>query len=275
MTDFIGQTIKGYEIREQIGSGGHATVYRAYQPEKEREVAIKVSLPEFADNQEVLQRFQYEAIIAFRLKHPHIVPLYDYWRDEAGIWLVLRWLSGGSLRAFVQSGGWPLERIASMLDEVCDALEAAHRSGVIHRDIKPDNILFDEDGHAYVTDFGVAKRTKAEAITTMDVMVGSPAYFSPEQILKKEITPQTDQYILGITLFEILTGKHPFVQSTTKMQLMLHHLRSSLPAASALRAEIPDAVDQVIQQATAKNPEDRFSNAPALAAAFRKAIHKT
>lgn len=267
----IGQTIRGYNIRKKIGSGGQSVVYLAYQAEKAREVALKVMLPEFLDDPELLTRFQYEAVISFRLKHPHIVPLYDYWRDEHGAWLAMRYLPGGSLRQQF-GGGWPLLRTAHMLDDIADALNIAHKNNIIHRDLKPDNILFDADNRAYLTDFGVAKRLKADPITRMEMMVGSPAYLSPEQIRREEVTPRTDIYILGITLYETLTGRHPFIEAQTKMQILLKHLREPLPSLVKARPDIPPAVEAVIQKATAKQAEDRYPNASALVAAFWKAV---
>lgn len=268
----IGQHIRGYEILRQIGSGGQSVVYLAHQAEKGRDVAIKVMLPEFLDDPELLARFQYEAVISFRLKHPHIVPLYDYWRDEHGAWLVMRYLPGGSLRAQFANGPWSLLRTAHMLDDIADALNLAHKNNIIHRDLKPDNILFDAEQRAYLTDFGVAKRLKADPITRMEMMVGSPAYLSPEQIRREEVTPRTDIYILGITLYETLTGRHPFIEAQTKMQILLKHLREPLPPLSRARPDLPPAVESVIQKATAKRPQDRYSDASALIAAFWKAV---
>ena len=143
------QTLKGYALRERIGAGGFGAVYRAYQITVGREVAIKVILPGLANQPEFIRRFEGEAQIIARLEHPHIVPLYDYWRDPDGAYLVMRWLRGGSLRDVLQQGAFELRSAALLLDQVASALWFSHRSGVIHHDIKPGNILLDEDGNAH------------------------------------------------------------------------------------------------------------------------------
>src|SRR5215813_13942240 len=181
MDNLSNRVIKGYELRDRIGAGGFGAVYRAYQPSIGREVAIKVILPEYANQPEFIRRFEVEAQLIARLEHPHIVPLYDYWRDPDGAYLVMRWLKG-SLRTAIQRGSWSVETASRLLDEIAAALTVAHREGIIHRDIKPDNILLDEDENAYLADFGIAKNVNAREITAEGSMVGSLAYLAPEQI---------------------------------------------------------------------------------------------
>ncbi len=153
----IEQHITGYELRECLGTGGFGAVYRAYQTAVGREVAIKVILPTVASRPDFIRRFETEAQLIARLEHLHIVPLYDYWRDPAGAYLVMRWLKGGSLRDALLKGPFALEAALLLTDQITAALEAAHRGGVIHRDLKPANIFLDEDGNAYLGDFGIAK----------------------------------------------------------------------------------------------------------------------
>src|SRR5512147_988546 len=153
----IGSDIKGYELRERIGAGGFGAVYRAYQSTVGREVAIKFILPGFSNQADFIRRFETEAQLVARLEHPHITPLYDYWRDPDGAYLVMRWLRGGSLREALQNSPFDLRSAALLLDQIASALSVAHRNNIIHRDIKPGNILLDEDGNAYLTDFGIAK----------------------------------------------------------------------------------------------------------------------
>ena len=158
MSDLSGRTIRGYELREQIGAGGYGAIYKAYQPAVEREVAIKVILPEHAGKPEFAQRFENEARLVAQLEHPYIIPLHDYWHDDDGAFLVMRWLRGGSLRdALKQDGAWSPEQTAHLLDQIAAALAVAHKAGIVHRDLKPDNILLDEHGNAFLTDFGIAK----------------------------------------------------------------------------------------------------------------------
>ena len=197
MTHFIGKTVNDFTISSILGYGGQSVIYTAEHDKYDEPVVLKATAPQFIDDPELLRRFQIEAVIFFRLKHPNIVELYDYWRDDNGIWLAMKYMQGGNLRDSLKKSPWDLERTANMLDQVTSALAFTHEHNVIHRDIKPDNILFDLQGNAYVHDFGVAKRLKAEEITSMDMMIGSPAYYSPEQILKKPISPADGCVYLG------------------------------------------------------------------------------
>jgi len=193
MDTYINRIIKGYELREQIGAGGFGAVYRAYQPSVGREVAIKVILPERANQPDFIRRFEVEAQLIARLEHPHIVPLYDYWRDPEGAFLVMRWLRG-NLRTALKQGAWSPEAGARLLNQLASALAVAHREGIIHRDIKPDNILLDEDDNAYLADFGIAKNLHADSATEEGKLVGSPAYITPEQIKGDPVSAKTDIY---------------------------------------------------------------------------------
>lgn len=272
-----GQTIKGYELRELIGEGGFGAVYRAYQPSIRRDVVIKAILPEYANHPEFIRRFETEAQLVARLEHIHIVPLYDYWRDANGAFLVMRWLRGGSLRAALEEGNWPLEDLARLIDQVTSALAVAHQQGVIHRDLKPDNILLDEGKNAYLADFGIAKdlqdltNSLYIAEEKEGILLGSPYYLSPEQIKGDPVSPQSDIYSLGVMLYEILTGKHPF-HGLPLVTVITKHLQEPLPHLSEAHANLPEALNRVIEKATKKDRAERYASVLALNVDLRKAL---
>lgn len=157
LEDLSGRAIRGYTLGEKIGAGAFGAVYRAVQPLVEREVAIKIILPKYANHPDFIRRFETEAQLVARLEHPHIVPLYDYWREPGVAYLVMRLLRGGNVQDLIERGPLALDQIARLLDQIGSALQAAHRSGVVHRDLKPSNVFLDEDGNAYLADFGIAK----------------------------------------------------------------------------------------------------------------------
>jgi serine/threonine protein kinase len=272
MTYQTGQTIKGYKILERIGSGGFGAVFRAYQTTLGREVAIKVILPGLANQPEFIRRFENEAQLVARLEHLHIVPLYDYWRDPEGAYLVMRWLRGGSLKDVLANGPYTLDAAALLLDQLASGLATAHAAGVIHRDLKPSNILLDEEGNAYLADFGIAKQlSDGEGQATIaGAVVGSPDYLSPEQARSQPVTPKTDIYSLGVTLYELLTGHHPF-PNLTGVERIFKHLNDPLPQIESLDPLVAESVNEVIQRATMKNPKYRFGDVLEMAAAFRHA----
>jgi WD40 repeat protein/DNA-binding SARP family transcriptional activator/tRNA A-37 threonylcarbamoyl transferase component Bud32 len=262
--------VRGYELKEPIDEGSYGVLYRALQPAVMREVAIKVIRRQYADNPDFIRRFEAEAQTIARLEHPHIVPLYDYWRDPDGAYLVMRYLRGGSLLAALQTGPWRLERAAAMLEQVAGALSAAHRMGVVHRDIKPGNILLDEAGNACVADFGIAMSSGPQ-ITPEGAVASTLDYVSPEQILGEPVTPQTDVYSLGAVLYETLTGEKPFA-GVPVARLLYSQLHEPIPLVAASRPDIPAPVDAILQKATAKQPSARYATALEMAAAFRGAI---
>lgn len=273
MDNISGQVIKGYELQELIGAGGFGAVYKAYQPLVKRDVAIKIILPDYANQPDFIRRFEVEAQLVARLEHIHIVPLYDYWREPGGAYLVMRWLRGGSLRGLVKKGPLELANTGRLLDHIASALATAHRQGVIHRDLKPDNILLDEDGNAYLADFGIALEVDAPVDPEeAELVIGSPAYISPEQIMTEPATPLSDIYSLGIVLFEMLTGKEPFSYSPTSSVLM-KHLHEPLPNLQSIRPELPQKLNDVVQKATSKKPEDRYADALLLAADFHRSLN--
>jgi len=268
MQDLSGQTFRGYELRERIGAGGFGAVYRAFQQSVNREVAVKIILPERANNPEFVSRFETEARLIAQLDHLHIVPLFEYWRETNGMaFLAMRWLRGGSLRGILRANPLSLETTYRIIDQVGDSLTFAHQRGVIHRDIKPDNILLDEQRNAYLSDFGIAKDTITNVnITSTNSAPGTPAYAAPEQVGGGLILPQADVYALGITLYEMLTGEHPFPSSP------MQHLYEPLPSVAARRRDVSVAVDEVILRATAKRVNDRYRDIQTFTAALHAAM---
>ena len=272
--DLTGRAIRGYALNEKIGSGGMGAVYRAIQPLVEREVAIKIILPTYANHPDFIRRFEAEAQLVARLEHPHIVPLYDYWREPGVAYLVMRLLRGGSLQRLIQEGLLPVEAVARLLEQIGSALTSAHRIGIIHRDLKPANILLDEDQNAYLADFGIAKNLGNPDLsdqTQAGAVIGSPQYMSPEQIRSLSIRPQSDIYCLGVMLYELLTGKIPFV-GPTPIDYIQQQLSTPMPSLAAHRTGLPASLDAVIARATAKNPDERYSDVPAMLADFRGAV---
>jgi WD40 repeat protein/DNA-binding SARP family transcriptional activator len=266
-----GKALRGYRLLEPIGEGAFGVVYRATQPQIGREVAIKAIHPELANHPDFVRRFEREAQIVARLEHPHIVPLYDYWREPDGAFLVMRFLRGGSVEDLIAEGPLSVERAATLLDQIAAALAAAHRQGVVHRDVKPGNVLLDEEGNAYLTDFGVALDAGSPERTSGTMMRGTPAYLSPEQVRLESATPQSDVYALGVVLYEMLTGEHPFPEGSLSA-LLDRHLREPVPSLRDARPELPREVDQVIARATAKDAEDRFGDVLEVAAAYRVVV---
>ena len=268
-----GLVLKGYEIRERIGAGAFGAVYRAYQTSIGREVAIKVIRPEYANQPDFVRQFEVEAQMIARLEHPHIVPLYDYWRDPTGAFLVMRWLRE-SLRSPRDGESWKLAEIAHLLDQVASALTLAHRDSVVHCDIRPSNILLDEDANAYLADFGIARNIhlRQSAYSEGSAFESYAEYASPEQIRAEPVSNRTDIYSLGYVIYELITGVKAFSEAKGPVDYAQKHLTAALPSVSAGRANIPAAVDEVLQTATAKDPSRRYPTALRFAAAFRAAI---
>ena len=265
--------LRGYELREPIGAGSFGVVYRAVQPALAREVAVKVIRPELADLPAFVRRFDVEAQRIARLEHPHIVPLYDYWREPGAAYLVMRWLRGGSLTATLLEGPLPRDRVVGLLEQLAAALALAHRHGVIHGDLKPANILLDEDGNAYLSDFGIGY--DAQQVRSGDArLVPVSPYAAPEQLAGEPLTPQTDIFSLGVLLAEVLAGERPPAGSGAAAP---REYGAALPASarSARRDDLPPTVERVIWRATAPQPLDRYRDAQALVLDLHHALLST
>lgn len=270
--ELTGQSVKSYEIEELLGQGGYGVVYRARQSAVLRDVAIKVILPKYANSPEFIRRFESEAQVVARLEHPYIVPLYDYWREPDSAYLVMRFLRGGSLRDKIDAQGkLDVEATGKVLEQVGAALTLAHRSGVVHRDVKADNILLDEEGIAYLGDFGIAKEVGSDAGGGQGEIVGTPAYLAPEQIRGGDIGPHSDVYAFGIMLYEMLSGQRPFAELTLAT-LVYKHLNEPLPTIDHNALNLPPAFNEIIQRATAKDPSERYPDAESLVRAYHQTL---
>ena len=236
-------------------------------------MAIKVILPQYANQPDFIRRFETEAQLVAQLEHLHIVPLYDFWRDPDGAYLVMRLMKGGSLEDSINTGDrMEISDIARLLDQVTSALNAAHKKGIVHRDLKPANILLDEDGNAYLTDFGIAKAIGTDiGMTATGAIMGTPAYISPEQVQSLPISPQTDIYSLGVVLYQLLTGEHPF-PNTSLGTLIIKHTHEPLPLVQEKRQDLSRDVDEVIQKSTSKFPGERYSDTLIMAREFCGAL---
>jgi hypothetical protein len=256
--------ISRYEIIRELGRGGMATVYLARDPNFQREVAIKILPRETMHDSTLYQRFQREARTIASLEHPAIVPVHDFGEEDGQPYLVMRYLSGGSLSARIKAGPMPVAEAAKVLQRIGDALDAAHAKGIVHRDLKPANILFDQYGNAYLSDFGIAQLSEATSPLTGSAIIGTPSYMSPEQIRGEgKVDGRADIYALGIVLFEMLTGKAPF-KADTPAQMLMMHLANPTPRLPEEQTSLPNTLNGVLIRAMAKDPDLRFQKASEL-----------
>jgi formylglycine-generating enzyme required for sulfatase activity/predicted Ser/Thr protein kinase len=257
--NLIGKTLGKYQVLEEIGRGGMGAVYRGYDPSLDRSVAIKVLAPHLVWERDFVQRFLQEARTAARLQHPHIVAVYDIGEQDGTYYIVMQYVDGRPLDDVLrQEGPLPPERAAAILAQVASALEAAHREGLVHRDVKPANILLRPRDQAVLTDFGIARALAGTRLTQTGMMVGTPGYISPEQIRGQEVGPAADQYALGVVAYELLAGGPPFAGDTPTL---LHaHVYDPPPPLRARKRELSTAVEGVVLRALAKEPGQRWAS---------------
>lgn len=265
-----GQAFAGYTVVRKLGRGGMASVYLATEAGFSRQVALKILPEDLAEEPSFVARFQQEAQTIASLEHPSIVPLYRFGIEDGVPWMALRYVAGGDLARRLASRPLGAAEGFALLGDVARALDHAHRRGVIHRDLKPQNILLDEDGHAYLADFGVAKLLASTALvkTGTGSTVGTPAYMSPEQALGHELTPASDLYALGVICFQWWTGTLPF-DADTPHAVLLKHALEPLPT-QPLESMTP-AMRAVLVRAMEKSPQARYPTATALVDALRDA----
>ena len=269
----IGSEFVGYRIDELIGRGGMGVVYRAYDLRLKRTVALKLMAPELALDQRFRERFAREAELAMSLEHPNVVPIHDAGDIDGRLYLAMRYVEGTDLRALLRAeGALDPARALAICGQVANALDAAHAKGLVHRDVKPSNVLLDASEHVYLADFGLTRRLDEQGAPAGEGRsVGTPAYLAPEQIEGGSIDGRTDVYSLGCLLYECLTGETPFARGS-RLAVAWAHLEEEPPSASERRPELPEAIDAVIRKAMAKEPEDRYTTCAALIAAAEEAL---
>ncbi len=273
MNDLIGTTVESYTIQEQIGRGGMAVVYRAWQANLKRHVAVKVLSSQFTHRATFRERFTQEVQLLAKMRHARILPVYDSGEFENQPFIVMAYMGGGTLEQRFQRSTLTLDVAESYLSQIAEGLDYLHRHNVIHRDFKPSNVLLDGDNaNTFLADFGIARYLESSAPSlTRNGLIGTFAYMAPEMFEKREISAAVDIYALGVTLFEILTGQRPFTGETPG-KYMYEHLNAPIPNILDFRPDLPASVQRVIQTALAKDPLHRYPTASDLADAFRNAV---
>jgi hypothetical protein len=256
----VGKTIGKYRIVGQVGRGGAGIVYRAIDQTLQRDVAIKTLNPELA-NSEVMKRFRAEATILAKLNHPHIATIYEMFRSETDLLMVMEFVRGETLdKLSARLGPMAAERAAYVIDRILSALEHAHRAGVVHRDMKPANVMVTEGGGVKIMDFGIARVRGAEQMTIDGRLMGTPAYMPPEQVLGQEVDGRADLYSVGVVLYRLLAGALPFNADSALAMMQRQILEQPTPL-QVHRPDLPDWCDPIVRRALAKMPEDRFQTA--------------
>lgn len=267
-----GTQVGPYRIIEQLGQGGMAIVYKAYHASLDRYVAIKVLHRAFLDDAGFLARFQREARVIARLEHPNIVPVYDYAEHEGQPYLAMKYIEGDTLKARMQKGPLTSGEVTHIVESVGAGLAYAHRQGILHRDVKPSNVINANDGQIYLADFGLARIAQSgDSSLTSDMIVGTPQYISPEQAMaKKDLDEGTDVYSFGVMLYEMTVGRVPF-SSDTPFAVIHDHIFTPLPLPSSVNPNISPALERMLLKALSKERIDRYKDVPEMIAAFKEA----
>ncbi len=270
----VGEVIaERYELEVLVEHGGMSSVYRGYDRMLERNVALKVLHPQFRDDQEYVERFRREARAVAQLSHPHIVTVIDRGVSDGNQYIVFEFVAGENLKQMIErTGRLPVRRVVELGIQVADALAFAHAHGIVHRDVKPQNILIDGSGEAKVTDFGIARTLDVErGVTQTGTVLGTSNYLSPEQAEGAQVTPATDVYSLGVVLYELLTGDVPF-RGDNLVVVAMKHATEDPPDISELRPDIPPRLAQAVRHALEKHPDLRFPSMDAFATELRRCL---
>ncbi len=262
-------TIGRYEIEEELGQGGMAVVYLAYDPYVKRHVAVKVLAYQLTTDEVFQEYFQREAEAIAALEHACIVPVFDFGWHGSQPYIVMRYMAGGSLEDQLQASQISLAEVADIISRVAAGLDAAHVRDIIHRDVKPSNVLFDNEGKAYLSDFGLAQFLERAGEEGEGWLVGTPEYMSPEQVRGEALDGRSDVYGLGAMLYRVLADETPYEGDTTTMKLQAH-IDAPIPDVIQLRPDLPKAWGEIIRKAMAKVPVDRYPTAGALAKEVRE-----
>jgi serine/threonine-protein kinase len=267
-----GSKLGQYEIVGPLGKGGMATVYQAYQPSLDREVAIKIMADQYASDPAFAERFRREARSIARLRHPNILTVYDAGENDGILYIVMELIEGATLKEEINGKPTSIEKAGKIIEQIGSALHYANKAGIIHRDVKPSNVLIDSSGRAVLSDFGIAKMAEAKTqLTSTGTGVGTPDYMSPEQAMGEELDARSDEYSLGVMLYEMLTGRPPFT-GDTPIAVVMGHVSKPLPSARQLNPDIPPSVERVMNKALSKKAVDRYDDCAAFNTALQEAI---
>lgn len=260
-----------YRLIELLGRGGMGEVWRAYDSAIDRVVALKMLIPHLSEDPDFEKRFRREARAAARLDNPHVVPIYDVGEIDGRLYVTMRLINGTDLQTLLNAGPLDAQRAVAIIEQIASALHSAHRTGLVHRDVKPSNILLDENDYAYLIDFGIARTADETGVTATGATIGTWAYMAPERFNTDEINPSSDIYALACVLYECLTGQQPFPGNTLE-QVAIGHLFTPPPNPSEKSRTLPTALDEVIATGLAKQPADRYPTAVEMAAAAKQII---
>jgi serine/threonine-protein kinase len=274
--DLMGKNLGKYHIIERLGQGGMADVYKAYQPGLARYVAIKIIHSHLADNEEFIERFESEAMAVAGLRHSNIVQVIDFDREDERCYMVMEFVAGHTLETELKNRKaegqlFPLNEIVDIFNSLASAIDYAHSRGVIHRDLKPGNIMFTSRRRIVLTDFGIARITSIPSYTMSSAVIGTPAYMSPEQATGQGVDERSDIYSMGVILYELVTGRIPF-EGDNPLVIMMNLINGAYPAPTTINPELPETIEQVILRAMSKGPDDRYQGAGEMAQALQAAV---
>jgi serine/threonine-protein kinase len=269
----IGQILANrYEILAKVGEGGMAQVYEARDNLLFRPVAIKILREQYASDTEFVERFRREAQAAASLSHPNVVNIYDVGQEQGVHYIVMEYVSGRNLKELIrEQGPLPVKTAVSIAQGIAQALDHAHRHGLVHRDIKPHNILITEDGQVKVTDFGIARAASSVTLTQTGIVIGSVHYFSPEQARGQNVEPQSDLYSLGVVLYEMVSGRLPFT-GESPISIAMQQIHEQATPLRKINPRVPASLEKVVAKAMAKDPKDRYQSAAEILADLRRIV---